>query len=526
MKGRIKINVSSDMMEAIGMIIEGEEEITQELVREKLEEHGIKAGLCKEGIEGLAVCKSHEESFVLAKGRKSGMLNEGHYDFYFDAAPKEYKPQIREDGSVDYSVQRVFVKEGDKIAQYYPPSNGYFGYTVYATVIAPVPSKETIIECGMGVEVKDHIYYATTNGEVTLKKDTLSVFNQLVIDGDAGNATGVIRYDGNIYVKGDVLSGVTMIADGNIKVDGVVEGANMEAGGDIVIKYGIHGDKRADIKANGSVYTSFIEEAKVQTGENIYFSSIINSHVYARESICSQSGMGRIVGGVAIAGNSIVVGNAGNDAEMVTKLCIENQQNKSLPCCKIQIENKFYPGVELRISDSVYMGKMRKIGEYHRVCGVIQHYPVGEFDEEYYQMMEWEKEKTVRKTILLVDDEPMILKTFYGFLKDEYNVSAVNSAKDAFNYLEKHIPDLILLDFNMPNMNGGEMLERMRKLTWKKYCNVPVIFVSAVTDRALILKCLMLYPQGYLMKPIRKDDLLLAVKNFFEKPEEESVQVV
>ena len=165
-------------------------------------------------------------------------------------------------------------------------------------------------------------------------------------------------------------------------------------------------------------------------------------------------------------------------------------------------------------------------GEYHRVCGVIQHYPVGEFDEEYYQMIEWEKEKTVRKTILLVDDEPMILKTFYGFLKDEYNVSAVNSAKDAFNYLEKHIPDLILLDFNMPNMNGGEMLERMRKLTWKKYCNVPVIFVSALTDRALILKCLMLYPQGYLMKPIRKDDLLLAVKNFFEKPEEESVQVV
>lgn len=526
MKGRIKISVSSDMMEAIGMIIEGEEEITQELVREKLEEHGIKAGLCKEGIEGLAGCKFHEESFVLAKGRKSGMLNEGHYDFYFDAAPKEYKPQIREDGSVDYSVQRVFVKEGDKIAQYYPPSNGYFGYTVYATVIAPVPSKETIIECGMGVEVKDHIYYATTNGEVTLNKDTLSVFNQLVIDGDAGNATGVIRYDGNIYVKGDVLSGVTMIADGNIKVDGVVEGANMEAGGDIVIKYGIHGDKRADIKANGSVYTSFIEEAKVQTGENIYFSSIINSHVYARESICSQSGMGRIVGGVAIAGNSIVVGNAGNDAEMVTKLCIENRQNKSLPCCKIQIENKFYPGVELRISDSVYMGKMRKIGEYHRVCGVIQHYPVGEFDEEYYQMIEWEKEKTVRKTILLVDDEPMILKTFYGFLKDEYNVSAVNSAKDAFNYLEKHIPDLILLDFNMPNMNGGEMLEQMRKLTWKKYCNVPVIFVSALTDRALILKCLMLYPQGYLMKPIRKDDLLLAVKNFFEKPEEESVQVV
>ena len=526
MKGRIKISVSSDMMEAIGMIVEGEEEITQELVREKLEEHGIKAGLCKEGIEGLVACKSYQDSFVLAKGRKSGMLNEGHYDFYFDTEPKEYRPQIRTDGSVDYSIRRELVKAGDKIAQYYPPSNGYFGYTVYATVIAPVAPKETIIDCGMGVEVRDHVYYATANGEVILKKDTLSVYEQQVIDKDAGNATGVIQYNGSIYVKGDVLSGVTMIADGNIKVDGVVEGANIEAGGDIIIKYGIHGDHRADIKAKGSLYTSFIEEAKVQTGENVYFASIINSDVYAGENIESKTAIGRIVGGAVVAGRSIIVENAGNDAEIVTKLCIENHQNKSLPCCKIQIENKFYPGVELRISDSVYMGRMRKIGEYHRVCGVIQHYPVGEFDEEYYQMIEREKEKAVRKTILLVDDEPMILKTFYGFLKDEYNVSAVNSAKDAFNYLDKHIPDLILLDFNMPNMNGGEMLERMRKLTWKKYCNVPVIFVSAVTDRALILKCLMLYPQGYLMKPISKDNLLLAVKNFFEKPEEESVQVV
>lgn len=525
MKGRIQITVSSDMMEAVGMIVEGgEEEITLELINEKLEEKGIKAGLQKEGMEGLATCENYQVPYVLAKGRKSGMLNEGHYDFYFDATEKEYRPQIRPDGSVDYSIQRELVQAGDKIAQYFPPSNGYFGYTVYATVIAPVAPKETIIDCGIGVEVRDHVYYATVSGEVTMKNDTLNVYEQLVIDKDAGNATGVIQYNGSIYVKGDVLSGVTMIADGNIKVDGVVEGANIEAGGDIVIKYGIHGAHRADIKAKGSLYTSFIEEAKVQTGENIYFASIINSNVYARECIESKTAIGRIVGGVAIAGNSIIVENAGNEAEISTKLCIENHQDRNLPCCKIQIENKFYPGVELRINDAKYLGRTRNTGEYHRIAGIIQRFNLGDFNEKDYLVSE--EEICAKKTILLVDDEPMILKTFYGFLKDDYNVSAVNSAKDAFNFLEKKNPDLILLDFNMPNMNGGEMLEQMRKLTWKKYCNVPVIFVSAVTDRALILKCLMLYPQGYLMKPISKDNLLLAVKNFFEKPEEESVQVV
>lgn len=59
-------------------------------------------------------------------------------------------------------------------------------------------------------------------------------------------------------------------------------------------------------------------------------------------------------------------------------------------------------------------------------------------------------------TILLVDDEPLILKTFYSYLCKHYHVLAVTSAGDAFALMENTLPDLILLDYMMPHMDGGK----------------------------------------------------------------------
>lgn len=123
------------------------------------------------------------------------------------------------------------------------------------------------------------------------------------------------------------------------------------------------------------------------------------------------------------------------------------------------------------------------------------------------------KYKKTRPRVLLVDDEPIILKTFFGFLSGKYEVAAVNSARDAFAYMKNTIPDLILLDYRMPSMTGGEMLEIMR--TMPELSSIPVYFVTSVVDRAVILKCLSLYPQGYLLKPLGKDELLEVVDGFF-----------
>lgn len=68
--------------------------------------------------------------------------------------------------------------------------------------------------------------------------------------------------------------------------------------------------------------------------------------------------------------------------------------------------------------------------------------------------------------ILIIDDDLMLLKTAEEILSDQYNVSVAKSGIQALNLLNKNIiPDLILLDIDMPQMDGYETLEEIKKIS-------------------------------------------------------------
>ena len=102
-----------------------------------------------------------------------------------------------------------------------------------------------------------------------------------------------------------------------------------------------------------------------------------------------------------------------------------------------------------------------------------------------------------------------MLKMLRMFLVDDYNVTIVDSGKLALEAVIKKTPDLILLDYMMPLFDGPHVLEIIRKREESK--NVPVLFLTSVTDREKILECLSLNPQGYLVKPISREELLQRV---------------
>jgi len=108
--------------------------------------------------------------------------------------------------------------------------------------------------------------------------------------------------------------------------------------------------------------------------------------------------------------------------------------------------------------------------------------------------------------ILIVDDDKNMLKMLRMFLVDDYNVTIVDSGKLALEAVIKKTPDLILLDYMMPLFDGPHVLEIIRKREESK--NVPVLFLTSVTDKDKILECLSLNPQGYLVKPISRTELL------------------
>lgn len=124
-----------------------------------------------------------------------------------------------------------------------------------------------------------------------------------------------------------------------------------------------------------------------------------------------------------------------------------------------------------------------------------------------------------QKKILVVDDDQNMLQLLYSFLRDSYRVTMVSSGKDALESLRKQKPDLMLLDYLMPEMNGKETLEIIRKDENLK--DLPVFFLTGVSDSNKISECLKLDPSGYILKPIGKFSLLAKIRAYFEESEME-----
>lgn len=81
------------------------------------------------------------------------------------------------------------------------------------------------------------------------------------------------------------------------------------------------------------------------------------------------------------------------------------------------------------------------------------------------------------KTILVVDDSAENLKIVESMLKDKYSLILVKTGEKAIRYLENNVVDLVLLDILMPDMDGFETYEKIRKTKLNE--NVPVIFLTA-----------------------------------------------
>ena len=113
---------------------------------------------------------------------------------------------------------------------------------------------------------------------------------------DVDASTGDINYDGNVLVKGNVRSGYTIIAKGNIEVNGVIEGAVLRTDGDILLKRGIQGMGKADVECEGNLVAKFIENARVVAGGFIQADSIMHSKVSAKGEIEISGKKGFVTG--------------------------------------------------------------------------------------------------------------------------------------------------------------------------------------------------------------------------------------
>ena len=130
------------------------------------------------------------------------------------------------------------------------------------------------------------------------------------------------------------------------------------------------------------------------------------------------------------------------------------------------------------------------------------------------EVLKKSSEQRNKKKVLLVDDEPESLLFYKSALEEEYSVVTLNSSKLALEYLQKFVPDLIILDYQMPLFNGRalyQMISKMERLT-----EVPVVFLTGTTEKEVLLECAAMQPRAVVLKSTGKEGLLEKVRDIFE----------
>ena len=115
-----------------------------------------------------------------------------------------------------------------------------------------------------------------------------------------------------------------------------------------------------------------------------------------------------------------------------------------------------------------------------------------------------------RKKVVMVDDNPENLNSLKNTLKESYMVYPSPSAPEMFELLEHIKPDLILLDVEMPEMNGYEALKKLK--SDDKYREIPVIFLTSMIDEQSEKEGLKLGAVDYIRKPFVTPLLLERIK--------------
>ena len=117
----------------------------------------------------------------------------------------------------------------------------------------------------------------------------------------------------------------------------------------------------------------------------------------------------------------------------------------------------------------------------------------------------------MKKTILLIDDCEMMRRFLTPIFKENFQVVAMNTAMEAVLWLKTNpTPDAIVLDYELPEMSGMDLLKHLRQQS--NWLNLPVLMLSGIKDTERRWQCIEAGANDFLAKPFHPKELLLRVK--------------
>jgi len=309
-------------------------EITYEDILFKVYEEGIKYNIDFEKLKKIARNKIFLEREIIAEGKPPVFGEEAQIVIEVDTEVST-QPLILEDGSVDFRQINLLktVEKDQLLAVKIPPTKGEDGITVRGEIIdstgkdKPLPhGKNTYVsEDGLSL-------YAQVSGRIIRERKKLNVENILAIHGDVDYSVGNIEFVGDIAISGDVLGGFKVQTQGDIRIKGVVEAAEIiSLEGNVIIGRGIVGQGKARILAKKDVRADFINEAFIEAGGVIEVGEyIMNSIINSESEVRAVEGRGSIIGGKIYSEKSIEAKVIGSSNNIRTEVRVGGKVEKEL----------------------------------------------------------------------------------------------------------------------------------------------------------------------------------------------------
>lgn len=297
--------------------------LTKEYIISELVRCGVKYGLDEFAISDFLRDRKYCTDYTLAKATPPIQGRDASITYHFNT-DLTLKPKRNDDGSVDFHQLDMIshCNKGDLLATLTPMDPGKPGIDVCGNIIRPNKVNNKVLRHGNKIHLSDDglQMFSEVDGHVSLTDGRVFVSDTYEVPADVDASTGDIEYEGNVVIRGNVITGFSVRAKGDIEVNGVVEGAYIEAGGQIVLKRGMQGMNKGILKAKGNIITKFLENAEVIAGGYVSTESILHSKVSAKGDIIVGGRRGFVTGGEIRSGSMISVKTAGSPMGTITLL--------------------------------------------------------------------------------------------------------------------------------------------------------------------------------------------------------------
>ncbi len=327
----------SDQYEEMGMFID------EQAIIYYLKENNIVFGIDYGSLQQVISAKDKNDfPIIVAQGLHVENGNDGYITYELN-----FSSEISKSPNWNFrDIMRIpSVHTGQKIATVTMPTAGKNGTDVNGNAIQALPGKPVQIKAGKNVvyHEKEHSFYAASEGQVSTNERYIEIHKVFKVNESLSMKNGNLDFVGSIIIHGDVPTGYTVKAKGDIKVFGMVEAATIIAGGSIFISEGLAGLQKGYIKAGENIHIGNINQGFAYAGNDLFVeSSILHSECTAKNNVYCQKG--NIIGGTLSVGISVEAKDIGNRMSTQTEIVfgmnkIIKEKEKQLVAKKEELED-------------------------------------------------------------------------------------------------------------------------------------------------------------------------------------------